>query len=548
MFTQSNKRLLVKTACVLSAAMVLLASIPSPAGAPSDALKYRLKPAAGDPTAIEVTVSLDLQQGEQVFLRRFDAGSSSWEPRVEPSLEFAPNSNPAYSLEPLPDGSGWVVSAMSSGPADVAYTVRFPTGMPPLKREDAPESPQPPRYVFGDGLSVFRAHDALLRVLKAPGATALAQDCTVQLEPPSGQKALVPWPLEGSRQGTYAVSGEGALFQQLICWGRLDTVEVRDREPVITAGFAGDYQGDARKRQEYADSLGDLYDELERPLGERPDADRITVLVAPGAEYGVKGPAGEAMFTSTALFTSGALKGESAASAARVLFGLWNGWTMLPKPGGDAGWFQAGIPWLYGYRVAARAGMMSGSEAYNRFSGVYAGYLEDPAAGTQSLSEAEESGNGSLLRDKGAALCASVSVRLPAESQRTPRDIDWLVGQVASGFNALEGKRYTLADLSEILENATGRSWDAYLSDRVRASDLIGADEFSTTQVFGVSTTAEPSSQVPGRSSGKAWIYLVIAVVVIMLIPLVLGAYVRRAVKLDLTMPKILPDDDDEEY
>ena len=51
---------------------------------------------------------------------------------------------------------------------------------------------------------------------------------------------------------------------------------------------------------------------------------------------------------------------------------------------------------------------------------------------------------------------------------------------------------------------------------------------------------------VVGKGSGKSWIYLAIAIVIIMLVPIVFNTYVKRAVSLDLSMPKILPDDDDD--
>ncbi|MFH1149908.1 MAG: hypothetical protein V1748_05490 [Actinomycetota bacterium] len=533
-----------RAVCALAVSLVLLACLPSPAALSAPSLEYGLKPSDGDPTVIEVTVSFEIKQGEQVFLRRFDPGSSSWEPDVEPAIEFAADSNPVYSLEPLPDGSGWIVTGRSDGKAEIAYTVKFQAGMPPLKHEDAPQAPQPPRYLFGDGLTVFRAYDAILSVLKAPGAAPLSDSATVRLQPPSGQKTLVPWTLQDSKQGVYTVTGQEALFQQFITWGRLDTVEVREAKPTLTAGFAGDYEGGEQGRQAYADALSTLFGDLEGSLGARPDADRITVLIAPGQTFGIREPASDTMFQSIALFTDGALEDSNAASATRALFWLWNGWTMLPRSGGGAEWFQRGMPWLYCYRVAARAGLMSGNLAYSGFSDVYAGYLQNTDARTVSLSAAEDSGNDSLLRDKGAALCASIALRLPAESQGATRDIDWLVGRVAEGFDALEGERYTLADISEILENATGRSWDKYFAGRVRGDDLIGADEFSSTDVFGVSTVAQSSSEVPRGSGKNAWILLIVAVVIILLIPVVLSAYVRRSVKLDLTMPKILPDDD----
>ncbi|MBU4240548.1 MAG: hypothetical protein KKE43_03510, partial [Actinobacteria bacterium] len=44
-----------------------------------------------------------------------------------------------------------------------------------------------------------------------------------------------------------------------------------------------------------------------------------------------------------------------------------------------------------------------------------------------------------------------------------------------------------------------------------------------------------------------SWIYLLVAAAVILMIPVIFSAYVKRSINLDVRMPKILPDDDEED-
>src|SRR5450759_5844278 len=72
-------------------------------------------------------------------------------------------------------------------------------------------------------------------------------------------------------------------------------------------------------------------------------------------------------------------------------------------------------------------------------------------------------------------------------------------------------------------------------------------DRFSTTDVFGTGGVVGGPQKLSGKGSGKNWIYLVIAILIIFSIPIIFSAYIRRAVRLDMTMPSILPDFDEDE-
>jgi hypothetical protein len=101
--------------------------------------------------------------------------------------------------------------------------------------------------------------------------------------------------------------------------------------------------------------------------------------------------------------------------------------------------------------------------------------------------------------------------------------------------------------MSAILEKGTNTSWDAFFHDSVSGTSLILASTFSTTDQFGTGATVGGAKKLTGKGSGKNWIYLVIAILIILSIPIIFSTYIRRSVKLDVSMPKILPDDDDDE-
>ena len=77
-------------------------------------------------------------------------------------------------------------------------------------------------------------------------------------------------------------------------------------------------------------------------------------------------------------------------------------------------------------------------------------------------------------------------------------------------------------------------------------TEPVLASEFSRTDLVGNSGSYGRRLVVDG-GSGNNWIYLIGAIVLILLIPVVMGPYVRRAVRLDMTMPRIFSDDDDED-
>lgn len=311
---------------------------------------------------------------------------------------------------------------------------------------------------------------------------------------------------------------------------------------VMDTGFAGPWSDDPDDVQKtYAEGLSSLFSEAAIILGERPGLARLSVSVSDTGMVDSAGPVSSTMLDSVALFQKGIkkLEKDGAAAAATGLFELWNRWSMVPAADGGAFWFQAGLPGIYGDRLAVLAGFMEADEAYERFAKVYSSYLADPRSQSLSLVEAWEQGEAEFVSRKSTILCAAIDRRL-RELTDGAKDIDWLVGQVASKFDHSKGRDYTLVDIEELLVNSTGKSWARFFSEGLHGTGIIEASDFSSTELFGSTGTA--GRELTEKGSGKGWILLAIAVAVILLIPLIFGPYVRRAVKLDITMPKILDD------
>jgi hypothetical protein len=548
-YMRRRRSRLVSMAYPLAVLVVILLAPGQLTRAEQTTVNFRLKAVEGNLAAIDVALSFNLDQGEKAVLTL--TGASDWEAAgmVEPQVELAASTSSAYQIETSPPpGKGWVLTALLTGEMAVDYRVVFPSINHPRNDVEAPGGVGAPGAISRDGLRVYRGSDVLLCPRKQGDLKPLSDQFRVEISTPKGQKALVPWQATGEGGSSFKVSGEDELLDNYVAWGTLDLVTLRKSDPEIVAGFSSDYdQQSASERSAYGKALSRLYDSLTQSLDKRPRLNRLSVVLAGTDPFGLKSPTYGTLLGSTVICHGGKeLSGDGAAAAASGFFQLWNEYSLVPASGGEAGWFQAGLPHFYPMRVAALAGLMDSSDAYEDFSQIYRAYLQDPQSSTTSLVEAEgPTGEPRLLALKGAAVCASLSKKLQDQSKGSARDIDWLLGRLAEKFNHFKGKDYALYDISEILEDATGESWDRYFQERVRGTRAVLSSEFSESGLFG--NTGFGRSVVVGGGSGKSWLYLLIAVLIILLIPVVFSTYVRRSVKLDLTMPKIIPDDDFDE-
>jgi hypothetical protein len=550
MFSRPEIEPRLSACAVLALAFLLVLSCASAlAAANPEKVKFTLKSDAADSTAIDVNLSFKMSKGEKAVIKPSEQTGQVPAVGPAPTLELLSQANPSFAVEPMlgPVG-GWIVTAAAEGAIQFDYKVKF---SPPQSTSDAavtgeaPEGALPPRAIADMNLKAFDASDALLAPQDQSGEY-ISEEFGVVVQTSAGESTLAPW--RTASDGSYEVGSAAELLGNFIAWGKIKKVTLRAGGPSITAGFTSDYDGKSDSVvTAYGDSLLKVRDEIARVMGARPDQGQATVLVAGSGKYGLKQPASISRRDSFLLFHGGGtLTGSAAAAASRGWFDLWNGVSFVASRTGNTAWMQQGLPWFYGFRVASKMGMLDSNAAYQDFCGVYADYLTDPGALTTSLAAAQKQGGSDrLLAAKGAALCASMSVKLAKDAGG--KDMEWLLGQMAQKFDHFQGKDYSLVDLSEILERATGTSWDRFFSGRVDGTSVVAASEFSTTDVFGSGGVVGGSQKLTGKGSGKNWIYLAIAIIIILAIPIVFSTYIRRSVKLDISMPKIFPGLDEDE-
>lgn len=535
------------TVWLFAALFAALVAVPSPTAARAAskaAVKYILRSDAADRTAVDVRLTFNMKAGQKAVLKPSDATTEPPFSGSPPALELTGQADPGYEVKPLEGpANGWEIISRGDGAVAVEYRARFAPGDPWYygERGGVAGSAVPSRAITDRQLKVFSASDVLLAPQDASG-DYFDGGYSVEVDCAPGEAVLAPW---SGEEGKYAVGTTGELLSNFVAWGKMDVVELRARGPRITAGFSG---LSSKQQQSFAEGLSRLRDEVVKVLGARPDQEAVSALVVRVPDAGPGRSGSLALRDSFLLSTAESdIKGSAASAAARGWLGLWNGRSLAAKPGGGAEWLERGLPWYYAYRVAGKVGLLDANDAYGDFSRVYSEYLTDPLALTVSLQDAESDPTAAdLLATKGACVLASLAVRLRSQTAGGARDVEWFLGRMADRFDGMKGKRYTQVDVSELLENGTGKSWDRFFSGRVSGGQVLQASEWSSTDIFGEGGVV--GSAVPRRTkgSGRSWILLAAAVLVIFSIPFVFSGYIKRSIRLDVSMPRILPDWDEE--
>ena len=534
--------------CLIIAFMITISLVSLPAHSMDNPdVSFYLSSNNDDPHVVDVMLSFNLDSGESAILKPPDQCNVNDGSGDVLSVDVPLEQNPEFVVEALesPD-NGWRITAVNSGMVSLPYHVRYSSAKAPQSTVEVPGAPVRPRCIAEADLNAFIGSDLFICPRSSEDGSLLGKEYSVEITLESGEKALVPWENDGD-DGSFIIKGATPLLENIVCWGRLDIRTLKKEKPEIVAGFSEEYKKLTDDQKEaYGENLVSLYDKLADVLGQRPELERLAVLFDGAGRFGLTEPDSMAMFGSMAVFHGGSkLEGAAAAAAARGLFELWNRWAFVPAPESEAGWFQQGLPWFYPYRCAGQAGFLDAGMAFEEFSMVHASYLSDPLSLSTSLVEAENEANSDgLVAGKGAALCAAIARRLYDESNGK-KDIEWLLGEISNRFDHFQGKEYELVDITELCEEATGSSWVRFFTERVRGEEVIGANEFSTTDLFGTTTIAGTPNKLNEEGSGNSWMFLLVAVAVILLIPIIFSTYVKRSIRLDVQMPKILLDDDD---
>lgn len=531
---------------LIAAAMLaafLLARTPAPAAVQNNTVEYSLKARPGADPSVDVRLTFNLGAGSEAELEVPPDGPAAGGGPSGPTFELLSKPVSQYKVEPLPEGgSGWRISATSARKVSIDYRVGLAASEGPQNASSGPGSDDSALIVVQAGLTVLRGSDALL-VPRSANGRPVSDDFRVTITGMASEDAAAPFEATGGK-ADYIISGVDPLLGNYYSWGKMATEKYRMGSTSAGIWMAGNLSGlSGDKRKAYCSDFTALCDELQNVAGQRAELPLLTVVVVDSRESGYRSPAGQAQLASVAYTGAGdRLTGVGAETASAAIFDLWNRWSMLPKKGGEAEWFQAGLSGLYGPRGAALAGLIDRDRAYADFADVYSSYVANPLARKTSLLDAQGSGASQFVSEKATVLVAAIDKRLRAQTGNS-KDIDWLVGQMAKKYDHFKGHDYTLVDVEEMLEDATGKSWARFFGDGVRSTAIIGASAFSQSELFGPEASA--GRRLTSRGSGKSWLFLLIGLGVILSVPIAFGTYVRRSVNLDLTMPKILPDDDE---
>lgn len=514
-----------------------------------DRVKFRLRTEENEQDLIHVNLSFNLEPGERVGINAFSDEGTNGTLKSQAEVEFYVEPKGEYEVKPVEgEVKGIEVDAEERCEVSVDYDVRLSNRNSPEGNGEAPGYHGSPLPIVEHDIKVFNSSSVLFPPRDIEHGSVLGGDYRVDFDIPGGDSVLVPWePLE--EEGAYVCDSEEELLNNYVCFGKIDVIERSSGKSAMNLGFSSDYEGAKPEiLGAYAANLSSLFEGTAKILGDRPRLPRYSVLVCSAERFGLGEPESETLLDSLVLFDGGEiLEGGSSAAASRGLFNLWNHWSLLPESGGEAQWFQAGLPWLYCYRIPVLEGQMEGDTAYEEFSELYTRYITNPLAQSTSLVDAgrmEDPEAEELLADKGAVVCAAMDKLLREQTQGS-KGIDWLANRMSADFNHFDGEDYSLVDIEELLENTTKESWARFFSEKVRGTVPIDASEFSTSDLFGATSTIG-AGELEFTGSKERWFLLLGAVIAILLIPLIFSSYVRRAVKLDVEMPKILPPDDDE--
>ncbi|MDD5448352.1 MAG: hypothetical protein PHO53_04215 [Actinomycetota bacterium] len=448
---------------------------------------------------------------------------------------------------------GAVIKPNKKGFATFSYRVDFPnenakrtfSGIDGVKHVSAS---------FAPPFQVFKGSDIFIVPTDGDGTHSFA-NFAVQMRMKKNHSAIVPWKLKdkapdknGGEDATYEVENQKSLLLNFIAVGSMDILKSNGENISILVGFPrGGVKLEEKEKKECLENISSLYKTQELAFGKKPGSQILSVIVCPGTNLDYS-PLAAALYDSILLACrSNSIDSKSYGALSCGLVELWNRQSFLAAKERGSRWFQEGLPFFYGWRAAAASGVVSPKIAYTGFSSIYREYLtyENQLLEQEgvSLYEAEKRGLLEYEASKGAALCAATAMRI-RELSKGQKDFEWLISNLPQ--KAEKGGKYGLADISELCEEATKESWASFFEDRVLGTKSISASEFSSSELFDPAKIGSTQAN-PEKKSSRSWIFLGLAVVGIFLIPFLLSGYVRRGTKIEVNIPKIIPDDEDEE-
>ncbi|MDD5748691.1 MAG: hypothetical protein PHP64_06570 [Actinomycetota bacterium] len=356
------------------------------------------------------------------------------------------------------------------------------------------------------------------------------ENLRVHIEAKAGTKVVTPW--KALRMNSFDVESRSALIDNFIAWGKLSVSDITSESGKIVVAVQRNFWTE-NELADNAQTIKGIFSRMTRDLGQRGNNERVVVIVR--RVKNDRGISFEALRDSIAISTNEKkTNGSNALLFSRALFALWNDSSILPKTSGNCFWFHEGTSILYPLKVSVIEGIMTAKEAEARISSIYESSLQHKNI---SILEAESKGQKNILKERGTLLCMLIDRRL----RQYDKSIEWLLKELARKKNYSKGEKYTLMDIEEIIENGTKKSWDRFLDEKLNSPSPPPLGDFMEDNYFDSQKSNEALSGK--KSSTSSIVFLLISILVVFSVPLISEKYVRNAVKLDIEMPKILPDD-----
>ncbi len=362
---------------------------------------------------------------------------------------------------------------------------------------------------------------------------------SLELRTPPGWEQLLPWAQQPSDlddllfnpiyAGELLVQEEGSLV-------------IAIPAGVPAAGSMAEYAGKARALLEKAEGL---LGGLDLAAGKRP----VLSLLFHGGDglteelYYPSSP-----FSASIVIPASAdgdlLSDATIAATARGMASLLLYRSLDVEP--EALWLREGSSWYLQDLLPYEAGLWGANLFWDRFYLGFDTYRAARAGSELSMARAgalgyDSEGAAVALTRGGAVACASFDSELRSQ----PYALD--LATFLRNLGEMEGSEVPLgnADILAALNNLTGRDWSAFFQDHIEGSAEIPASAFSSLNIVEPGGAGLPLETPEANTSTSDWIFLAMAVFVVLLIPFVLEPYTMRPRKPGFLERELAKDDED---
>jgi Peptidase M61 N-terminal domain len=531
------KRIIMSLPLVLILASLLLPGTGALAAEPPQRVIYEVDLThAGEGT---LTVTMRVDAGPQPLVLEMPdtygnglaAGLSS---HVEEERASDPSGNP---LPVSRNGSSWSIE--HSGGVTFSYALRlqgYEAGTDYLDSLARSGAPWPYYPTLDADLAYLPGYAVFVRPLGSQYTPSL------ELKMPAQWQQALPWPEQPADMDE--------LLNNAIYAGELSLSEQGSLLVAAPAGTAAAAEGSLT---EFGGKARTLMEKAESLLGglDLEEGHRLVLAllfrgegVAVGSHYYPSSP-----FSSSIVIPAAAgndpLSDAIIEATARGMSSLLISEEL--KVESESEWLLQGSSWYLQDLLPYASGLWGANLFWDRFNLSYDTYRTARAASTASLAQAGTLGYESweaavILTCGGATACASIDSELRSQ-QPYALDLTTFLGNLAEMASAEDPLNN--AETAAALTNLTGLDWTAFFRDYIEGTEEIPASAFSSLNIVEPGSSGVAPETPEEEASPSDWIFIIVAVLVVFLIPFVLEPYTMRPRKPGFLERELAKDDED---